>query len=181
MLGNHIHARRPLRNAFTLIELLVVIAIIAVLIGLLLTALQKVRETADRMRCQNNLKQLALAAHTHHDTKGMFPTGVHVAIAGHGRYVNGTAWGVELLPYSEQENLQKKWSYTDQRANVVGGRNALTTQVIKLLLCPSDPLPDPVHMVISLAWAVMAATPADGRFPATINKTVFFSRTALFA
>jgi prepilin-type N-terminal cleavage/methylation domain-containing protein/prepilin-type processing-associated H-X9-DG protein len=138
---------RTYRRAFTLIELLVVIAIIAVLIGLLLPAVQKVREAAARIQCQNNLKQLALAAHQYHDARGAFPNGVHPVETIGGRYVNGTCWEVELLPYFEQENLKNRWDYTDFRNNVAGGRNATTAQVLKVLLCPSDPLPDPVWFV----------------------------------
>src|ERR1700694_145675 len=97
------------RRGLTLIELLVVIAIIAVLIGLLVPAVQKGREAANRMSCQNNLKQLALAAHHHHDAKRQFPTGVHPVVrTTDGRYATGTSWEIELFPYLEQETLQRK-------------------------------------------------------------------------
>jgi prepilin-type N-terminal cleavage/methylation domain-containing protein/prepilin-type processing-associated H-X9-DG protein len=135
------------RHGFTLIELLVVTAIFAVLIGLLLPAVQKVREAASRMSCVNNLKQLALAAHQHHDAKRKFPNGLHTVETSNGGYANGTCWQVELLPYFEQENLKKKWDYNDFRNNVMGGRSATTAQVLQVLLCPSDQLSDPVWFV----------------------------------
>jgi prepilin-type N-terminal cleavage/methylation domain-containing protein/prepilin-type processing-associated H-X9-DG protein len=139
MLGNPTHARRPSRNGFTLIELIVVIGILTVVIGLFLSAAQRVREAANRITCQNNLKQLALAAHHHHDAKGKFPTGVHIAS------VKGTTWESELLAFIEQENLHESLIETDQDDEAAGERSAPTAQVIKLLLCPSDPLPDAVQ------------------------------------
>ncbi|MCI0462945.1 MAG: DUF1559 domain-containing protein, partial [Gemmataceae bacterium] len=92
--------RRP-RQAFTLIELLVVIAIIAVLIGLLLPAVQKVREAANRLKCANHLKQLGLAMHNFHDTHNRLPFGRT------GGRPQSISWAPLIQPYIEQDNLLK--------------------------------------------------------------------------
>src|SRR5579859_6005769 len=99
--------RRHPTNGFTLIELLVVIAIIGVLIGLLLPAVQKVREAANRMKCTNNLKQMGLAEHGYHDTYGKFTCSWDYEQPKAGVRATGvsSSWGIYLLPYLEQSNL----------------------------------------------------------------------------
>lgn len=118
-------SRRP---AFTLIELLVVIAIIAVLIGLLLPAVQKVRESANRMKCQNNLRQIGVAVHNYVGVHTELPPGVD-----NKRY----AAQVYLLPYLEQENIFKTINFNLQAQDP--GNNAPRGMVVSTFLCPSDP------------------------------------------
>jgi prepilin-type N-terminal cleavage/methylation domain-containing protein/prepilin-type processing-associated H-X9-DG protein len=144
------------RTGFTLIELLVVIAIIAVLIGLLLPAVQKVREAAARTTCQNNLKQVGLAIHNYESTNGYLPAAYtllpapdpdpNAQFAGPRK---GLSLLANLLPYIEQDNLYRQLDATRSEFDTVNippngphsGNNAAYAQVVKTYLCPSDPTP----------------------------------------
>lgn len=144
-LSAQVHRRHELRCAFTLIELLVVIAIIAVLLGLLLPAVQKVRESASRMRCANNLKQLGLAIHQYHDTQGRLPISVSPWSEGGNGPFTGRGWLVESLPYLEQNSLYTQFepSRVGNMSDGQGLRSSvslLATQ-LSVLQCPSDPSP----------------------------------------
>src|SRR5438105_10014496 len=128
----------PLTRAFTLIERLVVIAIIAVLIGLLLPAVQKVREAAARLKCQNNLKQLGLALHNFEGAYAYFPTSTRANESPTATVRN--AWTTFILPFIEQDNLGKNYDYNsnwDSVANL-----PITGTPVKILLCPASPNPN---------------------------------------
>jgi prepilin-type N-terminal cleavage/methylation domain-containing protein len=129
--------QRPNRTAFTLIELLVVIAIIAVLIGLLLPAVQKVREASARTQCSNNLKQLGLAIFNHESTYGTFPTSVRPAGV---TSMPRISWTIPTLPFIEQDNLRRNYD-----VNQTWGAPTnlpIAAQKVKVFQCPTTQDPD---------------------------------------
>jgi prepilin-type N-terminal cleavage/methylation domain-containing protein/prepilin-type processing-associated H-X9-DG protein len=166
--------RRDHRSGFTLIELLVVIAIIAILIGLLVPAVQKVRSAAARASCQNNMKQLGLAAHNYHDTNKAFPPGVNLpapvamsaVAAGYptltaGPLVQGQSFSLftAILPYIEQGAIKTQlnnvgtgtWTYNgvkypgyNSQYNNCVGPTSIGATVVPIYICPSDAAPNQV-------------------------------------
>ena len=151
-------------RGFTLIELLVVIAIIAVLISLLLPAVQQAREAARRTQCRNNMKQLGLAQHNYHDVYGMFTnTWSPVTILTGLKVERIMSWRSALLPYLDQANIYEAIDF----ANVYDPSDTVTAAafatVLPVFLCPSTPSVDG-NLV---SWVVPAGTTLDSSFPVT--------------
>ncbi|MCC9607882.1 DUF1559 domain-containing protein [Blastopirellula sp. JC732] len=161
------------KRGFTLVELLVVIAIIGVLIALLLPAVQQAREAARRMSCTNNLKQLGLALHNHHDTFGEFPRG---AGAPNGA-AYGAMWSAYLLPFIEQNNIFEALTLDVEGANWGSGsgisnasisssstteRNVAALEtVIEAFRCPSAPIPQNVRDKSTDNWFALKRVPGS--------------------
>jgi len=164
------------RTGFTLIELLVVIAIIAILIGLLLPAVQKIREAANRMKCSNQLKQIALAAHNFDSTNGFLPPGAFADPPGQAISFNYQYYGslALLLPYVEQDNLYKTFSANINMDPTVktGVQNWWNTSAwnasftrIKMFECPSDSMaPSAGRVYILTDTQPDPANPTNGAF-----------------
>jgi prepilin-type N-terminal cleavage/methylation domain-containing protein/prepilin-type processing-associated H-X9-DG protein len=137
------------RRAFTLIELLVVISIIGTLMGLLLPAVQKIRSTAARIHCANNLRQIGLASHSYHVSHKAFPPG-YMAKAAYPDTTPGWSWAAFLLPFIEQDNLHRQIDFTKPILSTSAAQ-----AVIVMFLCPMDQTPSDAFAVTDATFRVI--------------------------
>jgi prepilin-type N-terminal cleavage/methylation domain-containing protein/prepilin-type processing-associated H-X9-DG protein len=198
---------RTQRKGFTLIELLVVIAIIAILIGLLLPAVQKVREAAARMQCANNLKQIGLALHEYHDSYQRFPSGLMIPVGGNapgslftsdcpmcsqppgpGLFGN---WLTLVLPFVEQQNLYTQCgnmsnNFNQYEAAYTTGSTSPGATPVKTFICPSDYVPQQTIQYNSQYFGVNsyfgnAGTDAGPTTGASLNGVLFYNSSKRIA
>jgi prepilin-type N-terminal cleavage/methylation domain-containing protein/prepilin-type processing-associated H-X9-DG protein len=176
------------RRAFTLIELLVVVAIIGVLIGLLLPAVQKVREAANRAKCQNNLKQLGLGLHMYHDSNDAFPIGSKGSFSGDvvprgDGTLNGidrrSSWALMVLPYVEQGAFFRKFDLTHLDAGsfqqfAPGCAGAVAgNEFPSVFICPSNPMPISWNGYLQNSYVGIAGANIDVFSPARVKSNSF--------
>ncbi len=176
-------------RGFTLVELLVVIAIIGVLVALLLPAVQAAREAARRSSCSNNLKQVAIALHNHHDTHNRFPPGAgndqqpfgtQSTINANAQW--GSSWMVYILPYLEQSNVYDNWQLNTQSGYTNANNiNIAVTVTIKPYRCPSSPVPErmvsrgglnPTLKMMNVSYTGIAGSVNDGLVTPGVSATI---------
>ncbi len=178
--STHLQTPRHRRQGFTLIELLVVIAILAILIALLLPAIQQAREAARRTQCKNNLRQLGLALHNYHDRHGSLPP---QTVIDDRASTGWWSWITRVLPDLDQQPLYEHFDLGDDVWNNCSRYKPWTSQRLAVLQCPSDPNSDRIFESDGEAYALTSylgcrgstrQLPGNGVFP-DVNRTVRFA------